>query len=528
MNPTEAQRSAPLYPVLFLAAFVFIFAAMNRVASVYDEGLILTGAMRVGNGEIPHRDFYANYGPAQFYVVALLFKLFGPSVMTERLWDFTIKAAIATLGFAAVRSYCRPAAAFAAYAACLIWLAAFGSPGFPLFPATLFSLAATLLVASSGGQNQQRTRIVAAGGCVGLTALFRYDVGCLAGAALTALLIVSAVYRRERFWRIPTSRLWLFALGVVAVFGPVALAYLLAGGPVRAFIHDVLYASTYYVQMRRLPFPSLDALWKGPFESAVYLPPAVVAVALALGASRRSSGSLGWVIAAFAALCVALYLKGWVRMSVLHTSGAIIVALILVPMLWKSASGQLARRALVFMCIVLAAVPTFFALKASVAVAMSNRQFVADFILRRDAACDAPAHLSPVACIYIGAARGEAVKFVIEHVAKDERLFVGTTRHDKIFVNDNLIYFAAQRLPATHWHHYDPGLQSRVDVQNEMVAELERQTVRYIVLISDWDNVTEPNASALSSGVTILDDYIRLHYEIVRQYGTISVLTRRK
>src|ERR1700709_1096313 len=126
MNLSPTQRGTVLYLALFLVGFVFIFAATNRFASVYDEGLILTGAMRVGNGEIPHRDFYANYGPAQFYVVALLFKLFGPSAMAERLWDFAIKAGIATLSFGAVRSCCRPAAAFMVYVACLIWLAALG------------------------------------------------------------------------------------------------------------------------------------------------------------------------------------------------------------------------------------------------------------------------------------------------------------------------------------------------------------------------------------------------------------------
>jgi hypothetical protein len=528
MNLTDRQRGAILYPALFVFAFLFVFAAINRAGSIYDEGLILTGAMRVANGEIPHRDFYANYGPAQFYVVALLFKLFGPSVMAERLWDFAVRAAIATSSFVAVRCCCRPAAAFAAYIACLIWLGAFGTPGFPLFPAVLFALAATLLLASSEGQDLQPTRSVAAGACIGLTALFRYDVGGLAGAALMALLIVTELSRGNRFWRAPSSPPWLFAAGAAAVFSPVALAYLLAGGPIGAFIHDVFYAATYYPQMRSLPFPSLDALWKAPIESMVYIPPAAIVVALASAAPGRSERSLGWIISSFAALCVALYFKGWIRMSVIHTSGAIIVALILLPMLWKRASGEPTRRALVVVCTALAVVPTVFALKATLVTAEGNLSFVADFFLRGAAGCDAPVQLRPVACVQIGEARIAAIKFVVEHVPEGERLFAGTTRHDKIFVNDNLIYFAAGRLPATHWHHYDPGLQTRADIQNEMVAELERQAVRTIVLSPEWDNVMEPNASALSSGVTILDDYIRMHYEKVEQYGPISILARRK
>ena len=91
-----------------------------------------------------------------------------------------------------------------------------------------------------------------------------------------------------------------------------------------------------------------------------------------------------------------------------------------------------------------------------------------------------------------------------------------------------MLYFVAKRQPVTKWHQFDPGLQTSATIQNEMVSELESKKPRYVVLESDWDDIEEPNASALSSGVTILDDYIRLHYETVRQYGTISVLARRE
>jgi hypothetical protein len=60
---------------------------MGRDINVYDEGLIVFGAIRVMNGDVPYRDFYANYGPAQFYVLAGLFKVFGPSILISRIWD---------------------------------------------------------------------------------------------------------------------------------------------------------------------------------------------------------------------------------------------------------------------------------------------------------------------------------------------------------------------------------------------------------------------------------------------------------
>ena len=84
--------------LIFTCSFVFLAIAMNREVNlyevnVYDEALILVGAIRVANGAILHRDFYANDGPAQFYVLAGLFKMFGTSVLVERAWDAVVVAA---------------------------------------------------------------------------------------------------------------------------------------------------------------------------------------------------------------------------------------------------------------------------------------------------------------------------------------------------------------------------------------------------------------------------------------------------
>jgi hypothetical protein len=43
--------------VTFGAAFVAVAITMNRSVNIYDEGIILTGAMRVAQGALPHPDF---------------------------------------------------------------------------------------------------------------------------------------------------------------------------------------------------------------------------------------------------------------------------------------------------------------------------------------------------------------------------------------------------------------------------------------------------------------------------------------
>jgi len=83
------------------------------------------------------------------------------------------------------------------------------------------------------------------------------------------------------------------------------------------------------------------------------------------------------------------------------------------------------------------------------------------------------------------------------------------------------------RKSATKWHHFDPGLQTSAPIQQEMVGELQRAKPKLIVIVSDWAEAQEPNDSALSSGVTVLDDYLRQAFEPVATFGPNTVLRPR-
>jgi len=49
----------------------------HRIELVLDEGIYLTGAVRILRGSLPYRDFFALTGPGVFWNVALMFELFG-------------------------------------------------------------------------------------------------------------------------------------------------------------------------------------------------------------------------------------------------------------------------------------------------------------------------------------------------------------------------------------------------------------------------------------------------------------------
>jgi hypothetical protein len=101
---------------------------------------------------------------------------------------------------------------------------------------------------------------------------------------------------------------------------------------------------------------------------------------------------------------------------------------------------------------------------------------------------------------------------------------VGAGRHDKLLQNDLVFYFVSERMSGTKWHDLHPGIQTTQEIQAEMIADLKRTGTTYVVLDSSFDDWIEPNQSRFSSGVRLLDDYIRQNYSQVASFGPISIL----
>jgi hypothetical protein len=121
-----------------------------------------------------------------------------------------------------------------------------------------------------------------------------------------------------------------------------------------------------------------------------------------------------------------------------------------------------------------------------------------------------------------------AVRYIQRALPEDGLLFVGVSRHDRIFVNDALFYFLAQRKSATRYNELHPGVATTQVVQEEIVADLERMQVPLVVIDSMFEDVIEPNGSGKSSGVQILDIYLARAYQPGATFGrNYRVLTRK-
>lgn len=75
-----------------LVNLFFIFVGLlyyipfvNKGIVLYDEGYYLHVASRILSGDVPYKDFFLQFSPGYFYLLSLLFKIFGDQVIIGRL-----------------------------------------------------------------------------------------------------------------------------------------------------------------------------------------------------------------------------------------------------------------------------------------------------------------------------------------------------------------------------------------------------------------------------------------------------------
>jgi hypothetical protein len=543
--------------LVFFASYLVLFFAMSLRPNIYDEGIVLTASMRVAMGQTPHRDFYVLYGPAQYYVLAGLFKSFGTSILVERLFDLLTKALLVAAVFAIASFYCRTLVAAGASAVTFFWI--FGVMnvycGNALLPISLLNLIGAALVVAVFRSRVTTRRMLAAGAVAGTVTLFRYDTG-IALLGIQGCAIAIGTFASVRGL---STRLRVFA----STFGPCLVGfgvmvlppaiYYLSIASIHPLINDIfVYAIKYYHRARKLPFPPLSLSHFD--QSAIYTVVVIILIAISVAAIPRfrirsnnvhnsehttAKQSYQGFLIVFGLLALGMYYKGLVRVNLAALLLSIIPSSLLLAILieYRSAFSRAVRVSTAcFGCLFVSS--AIWSARLEVGNLRSQTSSVAHLakriILNRTSPpiliewCKSANPLTRGICFVTDDGRIQTIKFIRNHTMPGQKLFVGQTRHDRIFENDNLIYFATERLPATKWSDFNPDVQDRYDVQAEIVNELDSSAPPYIVRDSEFDSVREPNDSSRSSGVTLLDDYLRNEYKHVDTFGTMSVWQRKR
>jgi hypothetical protein len=496
---------------------------------MFDEGIVLTSAMRISAGDLFHKDFYSNYGPAQYYIVSFIQQTFSDQFLGPRCYDIIVRAAVTTAVYIILRTQASPRTSLMFAAVCVLWMISIGYYLYPIFPCILLSLVGTYLLYSAQESASSTIRIVLSGSCTGLIFLFRYDVAAMVGTANVLSLLASRLIYRDHKWKerivfdvtVYTISALLFTIPVLLLF----ISQEFRNG----FYEDIIdYSKKYYAKNRGLPLPDLSVVLSFRPNAAVYIPILVCTVALYQSARnvtlRRISRTDEFVIW-FGSLSAALFVKGLVRSSALHMLLSIIPATIVAAVLcerwWRSGSGW--RTAAVALCAVTVAPPvraTLFELRQSI---ITPARSIAGWLLK---VAPEVCREAPIASAARLPEYYSRTAYFLHRNAKGNNMLSALPRHDKIFANAPGIYFASGMYPPTRWHQFDPGMVTRIDVQARIISELQSGNVSWIIRDGTYSDYSEPNESAISSGVHILDEYMESHYRRVAWSGPLEIWLR--
>jgi len=522
-KPVSPLDGLAVSAAVFALSCAVLWIALNRGAGLYDEGIMLVGGWLVGQGQVPYRDFYYVYGPAPLYLIAGAFKLLGPSVAAARTVDIVIKSVLVVLIRRLGMIAAGRAAGWPVTALVLVWMGGIAKYNYPVWLSATLGAGAVLLLL-----RDTRRAELGAGLLTGLSILARYDMALATLAALGGVLLWKKAAAEGRF--APAA--------IAAACVPFAGGFLLAALPIAAVAASLGAVDDIGLQMGTLPLAFYQGYrrleWPGGEineDIVLYFPLAAVVLAVATRATRAGGSEEGgralWAVRFLCALAAAFVLKAIVRKSAIHVVPALMVAL---PVAAAAAARVRANwhaegravKSFAALTALLLAVPTV----VTAVDAVSKSALLPAVQQRVPALLGEAPRETAIGSGLVPADLAAAIGVLVSRTAPDETVLIGTNRHDRVFVNDVTAYFLARRMPATKWYTYDAGVHASAPVQQEMIADLERSRPRFALLSSAYDAVREPNLSAVSTGVVMLDDYLAAHYRPVAVFGAYAVVER--
>lgn len=576
---------------LFVLVFsiLFLYGSIYISYNIYDEGIVVYGASRVLKGDIPYRDFWTMYAPGQFYVIALLFKIFGESLFITRLYSATINLLIVLMVYFIVKRLSSEKLALLSLILSTLWMGGWGlfysspTPAGTLW--CLFSIYFVIDFLCS----EKISSLILAGIITGINAIFRHDIGGYTFISSSIVILLYTYLKVANKDIKGTINIWLrYILGTIIGFLPFSI-YLIINVPLKELLFDlIIFPARIFPRVRDLPYPS----FRFNLYSFLFYFPIIMyvlsGILIILNIFRlRYLNGREWANMLLLILGIFFFNQAWVRSDVPHLLPTIIPAIMLLSSLYGSNLTKILGKGEVILKILLLIIGLIItlALYLNALKGLVIAVYVIPIVLlvlvgifiympkeiknlsEKNSTRVVLQLISLVLCVFIlfsslgefssvplrrifsftipglepsrlERARGiyvfqgqesylePAIRIIQANTRPDEFIFVGNSRHDRIFVNDIMFYFLCGRHSATKYHELHPGLATTRKVQLEIIEELKKKNVRFIVLWSGAENVLEPNESSISSGVDELSEFIRMNYAPIMYFGPYKILQK--
>ncbi len=519
--------------VLFFISFAyFLYGSQyfNLERYHFDEGASAYGAELILNGSVPYRDFPALYTPGSYFILAAVFKIFGISIRVKRLFAIIILASTVCGIYHFISKLCPKAFAFLAFLLSLAWLKSYMVYNRPAQLAILF-LIFCCFAFFRHIKTEKRGWLFITGILTGVTSLFRQDFGfyILISIFLVILLKQLNYYKKEK-WQakgglVLKNGLYLFS-GLFLVLLPFFL-YFIANSAFREMLFDIVIAPVFiYPKVRSLPFPQFKKA-----SIIFYLPLFIFLLTgirlVAYNWKNRINNPIPWLFLFF--LFLGLGLFNYTRVRTCHPQllptmiPVIILFILLLDDFFKKITSKNLyawRISVLAVSFLISSVPLFY---------LINQDFTRLKSLFKKGT-DAKLDVARADGFYddskFARAQLAAIKYIQSKTKTDEKIFVGNIRHDTVVNSDIMFYFLSQRHSATKHYILSPGFTDTIEVQEEIIDDLKKNNPRYIVLWSGSKGTNEPKENSRSSGVFLLDNFIRENYALEQKFSLYLILKR--
>ncbi len=515
-SPQASRRPALLLALLAGAALIAGFSMLNGI-DPFDEGLMLQAARRIVSGQVPYRDFLWAYGPAEPYLLAGLFKLFGTSLLQWRIVLVAADAGVAVTAWLLVRGRAPRWLALTAWLAVACEIAEPRSSD-PAPLALLASLLALLVVTDACCGMR---RAAGAGLLVALAAALRIDFALYGFTAAAVAIAAPAPRARVR----QTVVFCTVAIGVTAL---VYLPFALADGP------GSLYTALIGNSLKTRDY------WTLPFPLRFQAPPGA-------GLAKTLKKAIDFYVPLLSligyALLVAATGMRWLRTrrAPARELGLVVIGAGLAAYMTSRADANHAQPLFVTVVTGLALVAGRLGVlrrasgrgaAAALGMAILGLLTLHGFANRLSALLRPPAAVTLNVAVADGVqappAEARAIKRMVALVDANttprQPIYVLPKRSDLVVFSDPLIYVLTQRDNPTS---EDFGLLSGAAAQARIVATLAHVRPRVLVRWTDpLSDTPEPNLRGRATGVHTLDDWVAAHYRVLARLYHYTVLIR--
>jgi len=511
--------------ILSFGYFLYGYQDFDLGRYHYDEAISIYGATRVLDGCIPYRDFWTLYAPGQFYTIAAIFKIFGISTQVARLFAITVLCLTVCGVFLLIKKFCLKIFAILAFLLSLFWLKYYLVYNRPGQLAMLFFISCCFPIISFI-KSGSRKSLACAGALIGIIYFFRQDFGFYILAACSLVVFLrqmnhSETYLRDKVKSALKTKAFLF-LGFFTVFLPLIM-YFIAKSSFKEFTKDtIIFPVIIYPKVRDLPFPELK------LDTLVFYFPVLIFLItcirlLFFNWKDKITSDFPWFIMFLLFSGLGLFHYSNTRVHTGQFLPTTILAIILFILLLND---FLSKKLIIIRLLGNIFLASLFVV-LHIYFCKSMKSTSAKLKYLSDNQDKSRLDVSRAYGFYDGSelaqSQIQAIKFIQSRTTKDEKIFVGNVRHDRVVNSDVMFYFLSERDSATKYYELHPGVTTTRETQAEIIDELNKAKVRYIILWSGSDDVKEPNESAKSSEVKDLDDFIQKNYKIEEIFGYYKI-----